>query len=112
MKIMIFLHGTTIMHKEAIGHAREEIVKQSKGKMEPSLFAFKSYVPIKNAAEKIETWKDQGAEIVYLSSHRFKRSVEKDRFVLKNTAFLRAKFITASLGSNIKISPNKSCLTY
>lgn len=87
MKIMIFLHGTTIMHKGAAGHTREEIVKQSKSKRDLFLFAFKSYIPIGSAVEKIKTWQNQGAEITYLSSHRFKRNVEKDRFVLKKYGF-------------------------
>ena len=52
MKILVFLHGTTIMHKNAVGHTREEIVKQVKDK-EKSVHDYKSYVPVGNAVKKL-----------------------------------------------------------
>ena len=37
MEILIFLHGTTIMHRNAAGKTREERVKQSLGRKESVL---------------------------------------------------------------------------
>ncbi|MEM4359517.1 MAG: hypothetical protein QXT45_03230 [Candidatus Bilamarchaeaceae archaeon] len=86
MKILVFLHDTTIMHKNAIGHTREEIVKQIKDK-EKSVHDYKSYVPIRKAVKKLQNWKNDGAEILYLSYHETAEDVEKDKFVLKKYGF-------------------------
>lgn len=86
MKILVFLHGTTIMHKNAIGRTHEEIVKQIKER-EESVHDYKSYVPVGNAVKKLRAWKKDGAEILYLSSHETTEDVEKDKFVLKKYSF-------------------------
>jgi len=85
-KILVFLHGTTIMHKNARGLSRQEIVKQVTDG-EESIHDYASYIPVGKAAEKLQEWKKQGAELCYLSSYRNARDVEKDRFVLKKCAF-------------------------
>lgn len=86
MKIMIFLHGTLIMHKGALGHKREEIVKQVE-ENEPSVRNYKSYVPVGRAVEKLQKWKNQDAQIIYLSSHKSAKDLEKDKFVMKKYKF-------------------------
>ncbi len=86
MKIMVFLHGTTIMHRSAIGKTREERVKQVLDGNE-SLYDFASYVPVGNAAQKLQAWCRSGAEIVYLSSHRNAGDVEMDELVLQKHGF-------------------------
>ncbi len=93
---MIFLHGTTIMHKSGLNMTREERVKQVIQGTDPSLHDYASYVPVGNAVKKIKRWQEQGAEIVYLSSHKIPENVDKDRLVLKaydfpeGTVFYRA----------------------
>ncbi len=64
MKILVFLHGTTIMHKNAVGHSREDIVKQVQGG-EKSVHDYRSYVPVGDAVKKIKSWEKDGAEILY-----------------------------------------------
>jgi hypothetical protein len=86
VKIMIFLHGTSIMHKNALNRTREERVKQVLDGDE-SLYDFAAYVPVGNAVRKLQTWKQQGAEIEYLSSHKNDDEVEKDKVVLRNFDF-------------------------
>jgi hypothetical protein len=86
MKIMVFLHGTAIMHSAAVGRTRAERVKQvldGNG----SLYDFLSYVPVDNAVKKLQAWQQRGAEIVYLSSHKKAEDVEMDKAVLRNYAF-------------------------
>ncbi len=90
MKILVFLHGTTIMHKNAAGHTREEIVKQAIAG-DASVKDYASYIPVGNAAKKLQTWEKQGAQILYLSSHRNAEDVEKDRAVLKKYKFPEGK---------------------
>jgi hypothetical protein len=86
MKILVFLHGTTIMHKDAKGLARERIVQQvTEG--DASIRDYASYMPVGNAVKKLQKWKEQGAKICYLSSHRNAKDVETDKFVLKKYAF-------------------------
>jgi hypothetical protein len=86
MKILVFLHGTTIMHKNAKGLARQEIIKQVVEGDEP-IHDYASYIPVGNAVDKLREWKAQGAKICYLSSHKSAEDVEKDKLVLRKYAF-------------------------
>ena len=86
MKILIFLHGTLIMHKSAEGKTREERVKQVLNN-EESVHDYASYIPVGNSVEKLKAWQKQGAEILYLSSHENAKDVEKDRSALKKYNF-------------------------
>jgi hypothetical protein len=86
MKIMVFLHGTALMHRNALGRAREERVRQVIDGDE-SLHDFASYVPVGNVVRKLQTWRRQGAEILYLGSHRRVEDVEKDKIVLRKHGF-------------------------
>lgn len=86
MKIMVFLHGTILMHPGGTGRTRQERVRQVLDSDE-SLYDFAAYVPVGEAVQKLQSWRDQGAEIVYLSSHRGTEDVEKDLEVLRKHAF-------------------------
>lgn len=74
------------MHKGAIGLARDRIVRQVV-EGDASIHDHASYVPVGNAAKKLQEWKRQGARICYLSSHKSTRDVETDRSVLKKYGF-------------------------
>jgi hypothetical protein len=86
MKIMVFLHGTTIMHRGALGRARGERVRQVIER-EASVRDFSSYVPVGEAVRKIRGWAQQGAQIVYMSSHQTDDDLEQDREVLRRYGF-------------------------
>ena len=86
MKILIFTEGTIIMHKTAVSRSREEIVKQVENK-EEFVHDYKSYVPVGNAVEKLQTWKNDGAEILYLTSRRKPEEIRQIHNVLKNFNF-------------------------
>ena len=86
MKIMVFLHGTAIMHRNALRRSREKRVQQVLNGDE-SISDFASYVPVGNAVQKLQTWREQGAEVVYLSSHMRAEDVEKDKLVLMTHGF-------------------------
>ena len=51
-----------------------------------SLYSFKSYVPIGNAAEIIRSWSDQGANIIYCTSRK-KRKAEVIAQLLDSCGF-------------------------
>ena len=79
------------MHKNALGHTRDEIVKQSKGFFlifrEKSVHDYKSYVPIGDAVKKLQNWKKDGAEILYLTSRRKPEEIKQIQNVLKKFKF-------------------------
>lgn len=92
MKILIFTEGTILMHKNAVGHTRDEIVKQVKAK-EKSVHNYKSYVPVGNAVKKLQKWKKDGAEILYLTSRKKPEEIEQIQNVLKKFKFPDGQFL-------------------
>ncbi len=101
MKILVFLHGTTIMHKHGTGQKREDIVKQViEG--DESVLDYVSYVPVGNAVEKLRNWKNEGVEIIYLSSHESFDEVKKDLFVLKKYGFPKGEVFFRQKGEEYK----------
>ena len=107
MKLLIFTEGTIIMHGLAKNVNREERVRQSKEagiQREEINIAFETntlppkaspgtpydldnYIPIGNATEKITKWKNQGAEIIYLTSRRLQSEVETIKRILEKYHF-------------------------
>src|SRR3989344_6311164 len=101
MKILIFLHGTLIMHKSAESKTREERVKQVLSS-DPSVHDYISYIPVGNAVEKLKSWQNQGAEILYLSSHETAEDVVKDKFVLEKYDFPKGQTFYRQNGESYK----------
>ncbi|MFX1587990.1 MAG: hypothetical protein ACFFC1_07535 [Promethearchaeota archaeon] len=87
MRILIFLHGTCIMHKNALGLSRRQIIQQIIEDKDESIYDFTSYIPIGNVVKKLTSWQNQGAQILYLSSHLTLENVKKDKMVLKKYGF-------------------------
>ena len=86
MRILVFLHDTTIMHRSGLGVSRRERVAQGRQK-DPSVRDYASYVPIGLAATKLHRWERQGAKVIYLSSHTSWDDVQKDFAVLRKHDF-------------------------
>jgi len=101
MKIMVFLHGTVIMHKSALGRSREERVKQVIDR-ENSVLDFTSYIPVDNAVVKLSSWHEQGAEISYLSSHKKIEDIQKDKSVLRKYNFPNGEILFRKSGEDYK----------
>jgi hypothetical protein len=87
MRLLIFLHGTVIMHPGGIGRTREERVAQVRAGADPALHDYAAYVPVDGAVAKLQSWREQGACIGYLSSHRDPDEVAKDALVLQQNGF-------------------------
>ena len=85
------------MHKNAVGHTRDEIAKQSKGFFglfrDKSIHDYKSYVPISNAVKKLQNWKKDGAEILYLTSRRKPEEIKQVQSVLKKFKFPKGQLV-------------------
>lgn len=86
MKVLVFLQGTILMHQSALGHPRAERVRQVRAK-EASVRDFASYVPVGDATNKLRRWSEQGAELIYLSSHKRQNDVDKDQAILSAYGF-------------------------
>lgn len=101
MKIIVFLHGTAIMHKTGQSVSREERVRQVMSN-DSSVLKYEDYVPVGNAVEKIANWVKQGAEIIYLSSHQDLAGVEKDKIVLDKYSFPKGEILFRQNGEQYK----------
>ena len=86
IKILIFTEGTILMHESGLGRSREERVRQVV-EDDPSTHDFRSYVPIGRASEKISNWRNQGCEILYLTSRTNPTEVNDIKEVLKKNSF-------------------------
>ena len=112
MKIMIFLHGTLIVHKNSVGKTHDEIIKQVEDQ-EESVYDFGSYVPLGNAPKKLQNWESQGAEICYLSALTENKDVRGDEtidneglkiddLILNKYSFPKGEIFHRNLGENYK----------
>ena len=91
MKILIFTEGTILMHKSALGHTREQTVRQAL-ENKSAVKNFSEYVPTGNAIGKIRMWKEQGGEIIYFSSRRTSEQLNDIRSVLEKYNFPAGEF--------------------
>lgn len=83
---MVFLHGTSVMHRSAVGQPRDTRVRQVTGR-DPAVLDYASYVPTEGAVAKITAWQRRGAEICYLSAHRTAAAAAIDNTVLSAHGF-------------------------
>ena len=86
------------MHRSALGHAPAEIVRQVQEE-EPDR---NDYVPIGNAVKKLTSWKNQGAELYYLTSRRDAREIEAVRSVLKRFYFPDGQLLFRQINEGYK----------
>ena len=91
------------MHKHAVGHTREEIVTQVKEREnEELLYNFASYVPVGNSVQKLKTWKNQGAEILYLTSRTKAEEIADVPGVLTRYEFPEGELLFRKQGEEYK----------
>jgi hypothetical protein len=86
VRIIVFLHGTSIMHSSAVGQPRADRVRQVADK-DPAVLDYGSYVPTDGTVAKLTAWQQRGAEICYLSSHRTAATAAIDNAVLAGHGF-------------------------
>ena len=101
MKILVFTEGTIITHASAVGLSREEIVRQVQNG-EASVSDYATCVPVGGAVDKLQTWKQQGAEIAYLTSRTTPEQVKDIQNVLKKYAFPEGELVFRREGEQYK----------
>jgi hypothetical protein len=92
VRLLVFLHGTTLMHAGGAGVTREMRVEQVRSD-EPSVRRFDEYIPIGDAARKVKAWSEQGADIFYLSSRTTAAEVAEDEEVLRAHGFPKCRVL-------------------
>lgn len=85
--LLVFLHGTVLMHPAGVGCTREERVAQVREGTDPGLLDPLAYVPVDGAVAKLWRWAEAGADIAYLTSHRHPFHVAEDAAVLRRWGF-------------------------
>jgi len=101
MKIIIFTEGTIIAHKNSAGHTREQIVQQVIDE-EQSVHDYGSYIPIGDAVKKLTQWKNQEAEIFYLTSRRKPEEINAVKSVLQSYSFPDGQLLFRQDGEEYK----------
>jgi hypothetical protein len=86
MRLLVFLHGTVLMHARAVDVTRVERVAQVRAG-HPTVREYAANVPVGVAVAKLRRWRDAGAVIDYLSSHWNPDDVAVDAAVLRTYGF-------------------------
>jgi hypothetical protein len=100
MRLLVFLHGTVLMHPGVLGRSREERVAQVRAGIDPSVQDYGAYVPVGDAVVKLRRWRRQGARIDYLSSHRDPDAVAADGRVLRRHGFPSGRVLARRSGQS------------
>ncbi|MBO0814959.1 MAG: hypothetical protein J2P30_07395 [Actinobacteria bacterium] len=99
MRLLVFLHGTVLMHSGAIGVTRAERVAQVRAG-DPTVGDYAAYVPVGDAVAKLCQWQDAGARIGYLSSQCDPYDVALDAFVLRAHGFPAGRVLARQPGES------------
>jgi hypothetical protein len=86
VRVMVLLHGTSIMPGSPAAQPRVTRVRQVTSK-DPAVLDFGSYVPTEGAVAKLTAWQHRGAQICYLSSHLSAAAAAIDNSVLAAHGF-------------------------
>jgi hypothetical protein len=97
MRLLVFSHGTVLMHSGASGVPRAERVAQVRAG-HPTVGDYAAYVPVGDAVARLQRWQDAGAHIDYLSSHRNPDDVAKDDSVLRAHDFPAGRVLARQPG--------------
>lgn len=100
VRLLVFLHGTVLMHPGGAGRTREERVEQARDGTDPGLQDFAAYVPVDGAVAKLRHWADERAEIAYLSSNRQPYHVAEDASVLRRWGFPAGRVLARQPGES------------
>ncbi len=82
---MLFTEGTVLGPKNKLG-----------------LYFHNCYIPIGNCIEKIQSWKEQGAEIVYITSRKAEKQVNVIRHLLEQYGFPGSRLYFREKGQKYK----------
>jgi hypothetical protein len=106
MRILVFTEGTLFIGADVVHLSREariqavheELARKEAG--EP--IDFSAQVPSGNAVEKLQTWRRQGAEIMYLTSRTRSDEIKDIRSVLRKYGFPEGELFFRQKGEAYK----------
>ena len=101
MKIAIFAEGTILMHESATGRGRDEIVQQVINHGQ-SVKNYAAYAPVANAASKIQSWAEQGGQIIYMTSRKEQKEIDEIQAVLHRYNFPKGQLEYRKTGEEYK----------
>jgi len=101
MKLLVFTEGTILMHKNAKGKKRKEIVQQIKNN-ENSVHDFGSYTPIGNSVKKLKKWERQYLKIYYLTSRKNDKEIQEIKKILIKYDFPKGELFYCKDGEEYK----------
>ncbi|MBI5032571.1 MAG: hypothetical protein HZB51_18755 [Chloroflexi bacterium] len=88
MKILVFTEGTLFIGANVVYLSRAERIRATQEKIgQRTPVDFSALVPAGNAVEKLQTWRRQGAEIMYLTSRTRLDKIEIIRSLLRKFDF-------------------------
>ena len=102
MKVLIFLHGTIIMHASGKNKKPSERIDQVLDEKDKTIYDFDKYIPIENASETLNKWVENGIEIIYMSFHKEEINIKKDIEVLNKYNFPIATVLYRSRNQGYK----------
>ncbi len=85
VRILVFTEGTLLIDGRWAGLPREEMVHRSRSGQGSGDFS--ASIPVGEAVAKLQTWRQQGAAIAYLTSRTRAKEVEAIRTVLDRYVF-------------------------
>ena len=100
MRILVFVEGTLLIEPTWVGLSNSEIVAIVKAGKKPR--EFYKFVPVGNAVRKLEIWKHQGGELIYLTSRTLPNEVDDIRNVLNKYKFPEGIFLYRKSGETYK----------
>lgn len=106
MKILVFTEGTLFIGADDVSRSREEriqAVKETLARLAAGIpIDYSAEVPAGNAVEKLQTWRRQGAEIMYLTSRTHPDEIEDIRSVLRKFGFPEGELFYCQAGEAYK----------
>ncbi len=107
MKILVFTEGTLFIGADVVHLTREERIQACKEDLariaaggEP--IDYGASVPAGNAAAKLQAWRRQGAEIMYLTSRTSSNEIEDVRSILRKFGFPEGELFFCQEGEAYK----------
>ncbi len=106
MRILVFTEGTLFIGANVVHLSREERIqecKESLARLAAGIpIDYSASVPAGNAVEKLQTWRRQGAEILYLTSRTRPDEIEDIRSVLRKFGFPEGELFFCQEGEAYK----------
>lgn len=90
------------MHKSKIVPHKGKVDWNKFSKADPSIYDYSSYVPIKNAVKKLQTWEEKGVRLSYLTSRKKSKEIKQVKRILNKNNFPKGRLFFVGEGEEYK----------